>query len=109
MSGNRTTLRMKFAAAFAALMLMFAAGCHMEGGYTRGLFSGYVMDRSEEEVAGKVGKPDMTDNSSPDVHRWVYKRKTFDSENGNQIDNETTVIFQKDGSGQFKATEIVYS
>jgi hypothetical protein len=108
MSKDRSPLRMWLAAALAALMLMLS-GCSMEGGYTRGMFSGYVLDKTEEEVAGKVGKPDLSDAPSPDTHRWVYKRKTFDSENGNQIDNETTVIFQRDGSGQFKATEVVYS
>ncbi len=96
-----------FVAGLAAIALL-VAGCKMEGGYARGLFSGYVMDKTEEEVNGKAGKPDAVDTSVPNTIKWTYKKKTFDSENSNLIDNETILIFQKDANGKFKVTEVIF-
>lgn len=83
------------------------AGC-TDGGQQRGLFVGYVTDKTEEEVSAKVGKPDSVDSSSPNTLKWVYKRKTFDPDNQNQVDNETILIFQKDASGKFKVKQVVF-
>ena len=91
-----------------ALLLSLAACGGRDGGQPRGLFTGYVTDRTEEEVAGKVGKPDVVDSSSPTTLKWVYKRKTFDPENQNLIDNETILLFQKDASGKFKVKQVVF-
>jgi hypothetical protein len=79
-----------------------------DGGQQRGLFTGYVTDKTEEEVAGKVGKPDAVDSSNPNTLKWVYKRKTFDPDNQNQVDNETILIFQRDASGKFKVKQVVF-
>jgi hypothetical protein len=87
---------------------LILAGC-ADGGQPRGLFVGYVTDKTEEEVVAKVGKPDSIDNKNPATPRWVYKRKTFDPDNQNQVDNETVLIFQKDASGKFKVTQVVFS
>jgi hypothetical protein len=74
------------------------------------MFSGYVMDKSEEEVTDKVGKPDAVDKSSPDRVKWVYKRKTFDPDNNNKPDTETIVIFKRDAAtGKLKVTEVDYT
>lgn len=100
--------KVMFVAGLAAIALL-VAGCKMEGGYARGLFSGYVMDKTEEEVSGKAGQPDTVDNSVPNIIKWIYKKKTFDPENSNQVDNETILIFQKDGSGKFKVTELLFN
>jgi hypothetical protein len=78
------------------------------GGQQRGLFVGFVTDKTEEEVSAKVGKPDSVDNSQPNTPRWIYKKKTFDPENQNQVDNETILIFQKDASGKFKVTQVIF-
>ena len=87
---------------------VFLAGC-ADGGQPRGLFTGYVTDKTEEEVVAKVGKPDSIDASNPATPRWVYKRKTFDPDNLNQVDNETILIFQKDASGKLKVRQVVFS
>jgi hypothetical protein len=93
-----------------AVLALLVTGCKTEGGYARGLFSGYVMEQSEEEVSGKVGKPDTVDTSIPNTVKWIYKKKTFDPENSNQVDNETILIFQKDKvTGKLKVSEIVYN
>ena len=111
---NTTTLfalrtKVLFIAGLAAIVLL-VAGCKMEGGYARGLFSGYVMDKTEEEVSEKAGKPDTVDTSVPNTVKWTYKKKTFDPENSNLVDNETILIFQKDpASGKLKVSEIVYN
>ncbi len=101
--------RAVFIVGLAALVLLMA-GCKMEGGYARGLFSGYVIEKTEEEVSGKVGKPDVVDTSTPNTVKWIYKKKTFDPENSNLVDNETILIFQKDpASRKLKVSEIVYN
>ena len=90
--------------------MLLVAGCKMEGGYARGLFSGYVVEKTEEEVSGKVGQPDTVDTSVPNTVKWIYKKKTFDPENSNLVDNETILIFQKDpASGKLIVSEIVYN
>ena len=60
-------------------------------------------------MSGKVGKPDAVDSSNPNTLKWVYKRKTFDPDNSNQVDNETILIFQKDKGGKFKVSQVVFS
>ena len=85
------------------------AGCKSEGGHARGLFSGYVMEKTEEEVAAKVGKPDSVDASNPNTPKWIYKKRTFDPDNLNQVDNETILIFQKDpASGKLKVIQVIF-
>jgi hypothetical protein len=94
-------------AAFGALLAL--TGCSGGGGgQQRGLFTGYVTDKTEEEVVAKVGKPDSIDASKPNTPRWIYKKKTFDPDNQNQVDNETILIFQKDASGKFKVTQVIF-
>ena len=93
------------AAAFG--MVLALTGCS-DGGQQRGLFTGYVADKTEEEVVAKVGKPDSIDNSKPNTPRWIYKRKTFDPENLNQVDNETILIFQKDAAGRLKVSQVIF-
>ena len=94
-----------------ALLMMFGfllvLGCS-EGGQQRGLFTGYVTDKTEQEVIDKVGKPDSVDNSNPSTLKWVYKKKTFDPDNQNQVDNETILLFQKDKDGKFKVRQVVF-
>ena len=90
-------------------ILMALTGCSGQvGGTARGLFIGYVMDKSEEEVVAKVGKPESVDNSKPNTLRWIYKKKTFDPDNQSQVDEETILIFQKDASGKFKVTQVIF-
>jgi hypothetical protein len=82
--------------AVAIVSLALVAGC--SGSFTRGLFTGYVIGSTAEEIEGKVGKPVSVDASNPDKPRWVYQKKTFDPDNGNQTDEKTTVILElKDG------------
>ena len=78
-------------------------------GTARGLFTGYVTDKTEEEVAAKVGKPASIDDSKPNTPRWIYKKKTFDPDNQSLFDDETILIFQKDpASGKFKVTQVIF-
>ncbi len=97
-----------FLAAVCGMMLALS-GCAGEfSGTARGLFTGYVTDKTEEEVIAKVGKPESVDSSKPNTPRWIYKKKTFDPDNRSQIDDETILIFQKDASGKFKVTQVVF-
>jgi hypothetical protein len=98
-----------FVAAVVCGAAIILAACSGGGGQQRGLFVGYVTDKTEEEVVAKVGKPDSIDNSKPNTPRWTYKKKTFDPDNQNQVDNETILIFQKDTSGKFKVTQVIFT
>ena len=99
-----------FPVAAACGMALALAGCSGGGGgQQRGLFTGYVMERIEQEVEAKVGKPDVVDVGNPNTPKWIYKKKTFDTENQNQVDNETILIFQKDATGKLKVTQVVFS
>ncbi len=96
------------AAAVCGIALVLVGCSGGGGGEQRGLFTGYVTDKTEAEVVAKVGKPDSIDTSNANTPRWIYKRKTFDPDNQNQVDNETILIFQKDASGKFKVTQVIF-
>ena len=98
-----------FRAMVLGLAIQLAACSGGGGGQQRGLFQGYVMDQTEDAVVAKVGKPDTVDSSKPNTPRWIYKKKTFDPDNLNQVDNETILIFQKDASGKFKVTQVIFT
>ena len=85
-------------------VVLSLTGCSGEfSGTARGLFVGYVTDKTEEEVTAKVGKPNSVDAANPNTPKWIYKKKTFDPDNQSKFDDETILIFQKDASGKFKA------
>jgi hypothetical protein len=95
------------AAVLAAFL--FALGCQGKGGdFQRGQFIGYVTDKTEEEVSGKVGKPDVVDTSSANVVKWTYKNKTFDPDNNNQVDPEITLIFVRDTGGKLRVSQVIF-
>jgi hypothetical protein len=100
--------RFVLVAAASGLVIAAAACSPGGGGQQRGLFIGYVTDKTEEEVTAKVGKPESVDTSKPNTPRWIYKKKTFDPDNQNQVDQETILIFQKDASGKFKCTQVIF-
>ena len=100
-------MRAWFVAAFCGLMMALPA-CSGGSGQQRGLFQGYVIGKTEEDVVAKVGKPDSIDTSKPDTPRWIYKKKTFDPDNQNQVDNETILIFRKDATRKFKVTQVIF-
>lgn len=89
-------------------ILMALTGCSGEfSGTARGLFTGYVTDKTEDEVTAKVGKPASVD-TQPNTLRWTYKKKTFDPDNQSKYDDETILIFQKDASGKFKVVQVIF-
>ena len=98
-----------FLLAAACGIVLTLNGCSGQvGGTARGLFIGYVTDKTEEEVVAKVGKPESSDSSTPTTLRWTYKKKTFDPDNQSLVDNETILIFQKDASGKFKVVQVIF-
>ena len=98
-----------FLVAAACCIVLALTGCSGKfSGTARGLFTGYVTDKTEEEVVAKVGKPDSIDDSKPNTPRWIYKKKTFDPDNQSLFDDETILIFQKDASGKFKVTQVIF-
>ena len=97
-----------FLLAAAIGIFLALSGCSGNfSGTARGLFTGYVTDKSEEEVIAKVGKPESVD-TKPSTLRWTYKKKTFDPDNQSQVDAETILIFQKDAAGTFKVVQVIF-
>ncbi len=80
----------------AAILFMgsLLSGC-IDSTYSRGLFEGYVVGQTEEQVVDKVGKPTSQEKSG-DAVKWVYKKRTFDPDNMNAVDANTIVVFQPD-------------
>ena len=98
-----------FMVAIACGIVLALAGCSGQvSGTARGLFVGYVTDKTEEEVIAKVGKPESVEPTTPTTLRWTYKKKTFDPDNQSLVDNETILIFQKDASGKFKVVQVIF-
>ena len=97
-----------FLLAAACGLVLALTGCSGSfSGTARGLFIGYVTDKTEEEVVAKVGKPESVD-TKPNTLRWTYKKKTFDPDNRSLVDDETILIFQKDASGKFKVVQVIF-
>jgi uncharacterized membrane protein len=96
------------AALLACVAAAFLAACSGGGTYTRGLFSGYVMGKTEEEIIGKIGKPDSIDRNTPDKPRIIYFKKTFDPDNDNKLDEKVTIVMQKDASGKIVAVDLIF-
>ena len=95
------------AATFGAVLAL--GGCSGQvSGTARGLFIGYVTDKTEEEVIAKVGKPETVEPATATTLRWVYKKKTFDPDNQSLFDNETILIFQKGAAGKFKVVQVIF-
>ena len=95
--------------AAACGIAMVLTGCSGQvSGTARGLFIGYVTDKTEDEVVAKVGKPESVEPATATTLRWVYRKKTFDPDNQSLVDNETILIFQKDASGKFKVVQVIF-
>jgi len=95
-------------AAIAALLALNTSCARAD--YPRGQFTGYVMNKTEDEVTEKIGKPSAVDKSNPDKAKWVYKDKTFDPDNGNKPDKEAILIFQRDAAtGKLKVGELEFN
>ncbi|MFN9029289.1 MAG: hypothetical protein ACK54C_03050 [Betaproteobacteria bacterium] len=91
-----TTLHKKLIAGLAvALVSLFMTACEGGRGYSRGILHGLVIDKTEEEVTSKLGKPEAVEKFATDGVRFVYRRKTFDPDNMNQIDEKTFIDFEK--------------
>jgi hypothetical protein len=91
----------------AAALAVTLAAC--SGGYQRGIFTGYVVDATDEEIKSKVGNPDEIDSKDPAAIKFVYKKKTFDPDNMNKTDEKTIVVLKKDpASGKWKGSEVLF-
>ena len=97
--------RRLLATVMVALTLLFA-GCG--GSYSRGQFAGFVTNATEAQIVERVGKPDEVDTANPNKQVWVYKKRTFDPDNLNQVDERTMVILERDAQGKWIGQEVIY-
>lgn len=83
-------------AMLAATLVLVA--CNSD--YPRGQFSGYVIGKTEDQIISQVGKPHEVDNSNPASPVWVYKKKTFNTDDLNRVDDKTLVYMKKGPDGK---------
>ncbi|MDZ7653332.1 MAG: hypothetical protein U5L03_12685 [Burkholderiaceae bacterium] len=83
------------------------SGCGDSRGYSRGIFCGLMIDKTEEEVTSKLGKPESVEQMGADSVRYVYRKKTFDPDNLNQIDDKTFIDFEKK-AGRMIVTDVSF-
>jgi hypothetical protein len=105
--GNSGGMARTFSAIVLAIAMQFTAGCGEFFG--RDDFTGYVMNKTAEEVVAKVGKPATVDDSSPERVIWTYKSITYDLQDHNKKDASTLVIFRRDApGGRMKVAEVKF-
>jgi hypothetical protein len=93
----------------AVLLALTIAACGM-GGFQRGLFTGKVVDATEDEIVSAFGKPSSVDASDASAPKWIYLKKTFDPDNMNKEDERTIVVMKKDAAtGKWKGAEVLYN
>ncbi|QJR10261.1 hypothetical protein DSM104443_01315 [Usitatibacter rugosus] len=92
----------------ALTFIAFLAACS-DSGHPRGMFTGRVLDKTEDEIVADIGKPASIDPSSPDRVKWIYKKKTFDPDNMNTPDPETILVFKRDPAGKLKVAEVTFN
>jgi len=90
----------------ATAALLSLAACNAD--YPRGQFAGYVVNHSEDEILSQVGKPVEIDNTNPDRPIWVYKKKTFNVDDYNRLDDSTLVYMKKGPSGKLVGQDVSF-
>jgi hypothetical protein len=83
-----------------------ALGACGGGGFSRGIFQGYVMGKTEAEIVGQMGNPAEVDRKNPESPVIVFKEKTFDPDNGNRVDPVTFIYLRKNDQGAVVAYDI---
>jgi hypothetical protein len=87
--------------ALIALLVVFVAACSRDYGYSRTAFNGKFVDKTVEQGEEAAGKAEAVETPNTDTKVLVYKRKTFDQENGNTKDGSVRVTFKKNPAGAF--------
>lgn len=97
-------------AAICVLCLLgaFVTACDGGRGYSRGVFHGIVIDKTDAEITDKLGKPESVQMLGDDAMRFTYRRKTFDPDNYNQIDERTVIEFEKK-AGKMIVVDVSFS
>jgi hypothetical protein len=83
------------------------SGCGESRGYSRGVFHGMVIDKTEDEATSKLGKPESVQHKGADSVRYAYRKKNFDPDNLNQIDDKTFIDFEKK-AGRMIVTDVSF-
>lgn len=99
----------KIGMAGVALVLALGLAACAGGGYTRGVFYGYVMGKTEAEITEKIGKPESVERKGSDSVRLVYSKKTFNPDDSNRVDQQTIVILSRDPKGNLVATDVEFT
>jgi hypothetical protein len=90
--------------AVASLTLV---GCS-EYGYSRTAFNSKFLDKTIAQAEEAGGKADAIESPTPDTKVLVYKRKTFDQENGNAKDGSARITFKKNASDVYMYASVEF-
>lgn len=102
---SQATALRRLVAGFLAFATLTLAACG-SAGFSRGIFQGYVVGKTEAEIVSQMGTPAEVDRSKPESPVLVFKEKTFDPDNGNKIDPVTFVYLRKNDKGAVVAYDI---
>ncbi len=97
----------KFFRVAAAGFLLLVLGCS-GGSHSRGQFHGHVVGSTGEQIEQKLGKPEEGEAKDPNKPRWIYKNKTFDPDNFNQVDPRAIVILERNAEGKLIGRDVLY-
>jgi hypothetical protein len=87
--------------------LLIAVACSA-GTHSRGQFHGHVVGSTDEQIIGKIGKPDEVDSKDPAKPRWIYMKKTFDPDNFNAVDAKAIIILEKNTEGKLVGKDVLF-
>lgn len=93
------------AAVLAGLLVMSGCG---GGTHSRGQFTGHVLGATDEQITSKMGKPEETDAKDPNKPRWIYKKRTFDPDNFNKVDEKVIIILEKNAEGKLVGKDVIF-
>jgi hypothetical protein len=96
-----------FTAAVFTLASLAMVGCS-EYGYSRTAFNSKFLDKTIAQAEESGGKADAIESPTPDTKVLVYKRKTFDQENGNAKDGSARITFKKNASDVYMYASVEF-
>jgi hypothetical protein len=86
----------------------FIVACSSEYGYSRTAFNGKLIDRNIEAAQESAGKADAIEDVNPETKVLVFRKKTFDQENGNTKDASVRATFKKSAKGVFEYASVEF-
>jgi hypothetical protein len=88
--------------------LAVLGACSSEYGFSRTAFNSKFLDKTIEQGEDTAGKAESIETPNAETKVLVYKKKTFDQENGNSKDAAVKVTFKKNASGAYVYSSVEF-